>query len=119
MNPQLRENWLKRLDAAQLDPSWNAQVEVRVLRFLLSRYEGAAGESPVPVQPLFGAASLEAEAKAPFKPLSRLRILRRIAYLNGEAQVKPACSALEDFFVQEPSYRESRRRQKKKGRGYW
>lgn len=119
MNTQLRENWLKRLDAARFDPAWSAQIEVRVLRFLLSRYEGAEGESPVPVQPLFGAASLEAEAKAPFKPLSRLRTLRRIAYLNGKAPRKPACSAFEDVFVQQPSYREIRRRQKKKGRGYW
>jgi len=119
MSSALRENWLKRLDAAQFDPVWSAQVEVRVLRFLLSRYEGAAEESPVPVQPLFGAASLEAEAKSPHKPPSRMRTLRRIERQNVEAQSKPACSAFEDFFVQHPSYRASRRRQKKEGRGKW
>jgi len=119
MNPQLRQNWLKRLDAAQLDPSWSAQAEVRVLRFLLSRYEGAARESPVPVQPYYEGQAPHGRAKMPLSPRAQHGRLEHIAHQNGEARDKPACSAFEDFFVQEPSHREIRRRQKKKECGYW
>lgn len=119
MNSSLRSGWMKRLQAAQTEPTWNAPMEVRVLRFFLSRYGGWVESEPLPP-------FLVVEGKEPFgcarKRLSseqkRVR-LERIAQAKREAPPRPLSSW--EILTQEREYQamlRRRRRNEKRERGY-
>jgi len=115
----LRGNWQRRLDAAQLDPAWSAQIEARVLRFLLSRYEGASQESPVPIQPFYRGEEPHGRAKVPLSPRAQRGRLEDVARGNIEAHAAPVINSFSDWLVDEAAYRDARRRQSRNQRGYW
>jgi len=124
MSSVLREGWLKRLDAAQLDPSWSAPLEVRVLRFLLSRHEGAAGESPVPVQPFYEGEAPHGRAKMPLSPRAQRGRLEHTAVTTRDSWPleEPTLLTSWELAMQkrdEEAIVRHRRYQTRRERGYW
>ena len=57
MSVARRTQWTQQLEAAEFDPSWKAEVEKRVLRFLLSRYGGSREAQELGEFPFFEAPS--------------------------------------------------------------
>lgn len=80
----LRARWLERLGAAQSDSSWQSQVEARVLRFLLARYQGEETIAPLAPFPLQEGESPSGRAHLPLTARQIGERLKHIAKINAE-----------------------------------
>ncbi len=80
----IHANWSKRLEAAQLDSSWQGQIEARVLRFLLSRYGSATEAAPLPDCPLFQGEAPHGRAKLPLSSQQQRARLSHIAQVEKQ-----------------------------------
>ncbi|MBW3637578.1 MAG: hypothetical protein KY445_14110 [Armatimonadetes bacterium] len=123
--------WQRRLELAQSNPSWRAQLEARVLRFLLRRYVEVSEMTPVPDRPLWRGPLPHGRAKMVLSPEQQRQRLQHLAAEGSEAQAEPitvsgrkieeaAWSELERRRKQQEQCRNRQeRRRKRRERGYW
>lgn len=123
--------WQRRLDLAQRSSSWRAQLEARVLRFLLRRYGEPSAMTPVPDRPLWRGPLPHGRAKMVLPPEQQRQRLQHLAVVGSEAQVEPITASGRK--IEEAAWREmerrrkqqerhckqQERRRKKQERGYW
>lgn len=117
----LRDGWARRLEAAQravaapdADFGWRAELEARVLRFLLARY-GAAPQAP-PLGPLavFEGTALYGRSRALLSQAQQRARLHHIAQVRLECPLGET-SALDlrlEAFAYEQSRLKARRHQR-------
>lgn len=89
MSFSLRTGWIERLQAAQNNFSWQAQIEARVLRFLLSRYKVTGGEAPLVDFPLQEGDEPYGRAHSPLSQRQLRGRLNHIATTATEAHAQP------------------------------
>jgi hypothetical protein len=110
MSLPLRVRWAKQLDAAQLDPSWQAHIEVRVLRFLLARYSGAQDVAPLPTFPFYEGSIVPGRAKMPLAQREQRRRLEHISLIGS--QIPPDFLGFIDRRIQRQAWDSYQRRQR-------
>lgn len=125
MKMNLRDGWATRLEAAQsavaasdADFSWRAQLEARVMRFLLARYSAAPQAPPLGPLAVFEGAALYGQSRA------LLSQAQQRARLHHIAQVRLECPLVEtsalnlrlEAFAYEQSQLKARRRQRYEAR---
>ncbi|BCM91300.1 hypothetical protein IAD21_03166 [Abditibacteriota bacterium] len=123
MSLLLRERWLKQLEAAQTDPSWQGQVEARVLRFLLARYEGKGEDALLAPFPLYEGQSPYGRTHLPLTGRQIGERLRHIAKIDAERPHESSSfwDAIAYRDVERHKREEARRERfrTRKERGYW
>lgn len=127
MSRSLRIQWQKQLEAASVDPSLKAQAEVRVLRFLLSRYRGQQDAAPLTSFPLYEGQPVRGRARMLLSRREQHQRLEEIAEVRretdrAEEQFSWRRELMIDLparIISESAYNEMMRQRRKRQRGYW
>ncbi|BCM91301.1 hypothetical protein IAD21_03167 [Abditibacteriota bacterium] len=113
MSLSLRERWLKQLEAAQDNSSWRAQIDVRILRFLLARYGGASEAAQLADFPLYEGEMVHGRAKALLSPREQEARLNHIARTNLERRQDAYDYLVSNDFFERGAWHAMRQRQKR------
>ncbi|RYX82530.1 hypothetical protein EON83_19060 [bacterium] len=125
MSHTLQVRWQKQLETAQSDPSWQAQIEVRVLRFLLARYEGKGEEMPLAPFPFYRGQSPYGRAHLPLSQQQMGERLRHIAEVERQRVAETPRFfdwdriSYQDVLAHQRSEARRERFRNRRNRGYW